>query len=106
MFNSYELVLIFKTSVSEDNRKKTIEELKKLLKTSEKVDVKDWGKRQFAYPINKEKEGNYYLLTIDAEGKEVAEVGSKLKLNENVLRYLLVRQESVKKPKKVKEERK
>ncbi|MBI4990474.1 30S ribosomal protein S6 [Candidatus Gottesmanbacteria bacterium] len=102
MLNPYELVLIFKTSVSEDNRKKTIEELKKLLKTSGQTDVKDWGKRQFAYPIKKEKEGNYYLLTADAEGKEVAEVSNRLKLNEDVLRYLLVRLEPAKKEKKAK----
>lgn len=103
MLNSYELVLILKTSVSEEGRKKIIEEIKKLLPTSEKkFEVKDFGKRQLSYPIKKEKEGNYYLLTLNMEGKEAASLNSKLKLNEGVLRYLLVRVEPAKKEKKAK----
>lgn len=106
MPNAYELMLIFKTSVAEESRQKTVETIRKLLKTSPKLDVQDWGKRQFAYPVKKEKEGNYYLLKLNMEGKEALEVKKSLQLKEGILRYLLVRQQLVKKKKRVKRERK
>ncbi len=100
MFNSYELMLIFRTDTSEEKRKKIVEEIKKVLPTlDKKFEVKDFGKRLLSYPIKKENEGNYYLLTLNMEGKEAANLNSKLKLNEDLLRYLLVRLEPAKKEK-------
>jgi small subunit ribosomal protein S6 len=48
------------------------------------------GLRQFAYPIKKNKKGHYVLLNISADGAVVAEIARKLRINENVLRHLIV----------------
>jgi len=51
----------------------------------------DWQKRKLAYPVRKVLEG-YYLVVQAQIGKEtLAPLERSLKLNENVMRYLLVR---------------
>lgn len=107
MVNAYELMLIFRTDTSEEKRKKTIDELKKLLSSANNnAEVKDFGKRQLAFPIRKENSGNFYYLTLIMEGKEVSPINTKLKLNEDILRFLLTKIEITKKVKKEKGERK
>ena len=93
MKNTYELMLILKTSVEEKERERLIEFIKKTISIGKITDTKDWGKRILAYPIKKEKEGNYLLLTLELEGKEDVKLTEVLRSSETVLRYLLVRKE-------------
>jgi small subunit ribosomal protein S6 len=48
------------------------------------------GVRQFAYPIKKNKKGHYVLLNVLCDGSLIAEIERRLRINENVLRYLSV----------------
>ena len=57
----------------------------------EVTNVDDWGKRKLAYEINKQKEGFYYFIQFNAETSTPAEVESRLRITETVLRYLIVR---------------
>ncbi len=101
MSNMYELTMIFATSLGEDDRKKVIETVGKLIaKTSKIVETIDLGKRIFAYPIKKEKEGNYFCLKLDMSGVEAVEINKKLKNDERILRYLLVKAVKLSKSKK------
>ena len=57
------------------------------------VDEDDWGKRKLAYKIGKIAEAKYYLAHLNMEGDGTAELENGLRLTEDVIRHLLVRQE-------------
>ncbi len=100
MSNMYELTMIMRTSLGEDGHKKVLESVKKLIgKSSHLVETMDLGKRMLAYPIKKEKEGNYTCLKLDITGQEAVDINQKLKNDETVLRYLLVKTAKVSKSK-------
>ena len=52
--------------------------------------VDKWGKRVLAYPINKITEGVYTLIEFTGDGKVVNELDRKLKIDENVMRHIVV----------------
>ncbi|MGA8850085.1 MAG: 30S ribosomal protein S6 [Aeromicrobium sp.] len=55
----------------------------------DQIDV--WGKRRFAYEINKKNEGIYAVVTLQAEPKTVKELDRQLTLNESVVRTKVTR---------------
>lgn len=55
--------------------------------------VSDWGRRRLAYPINNQREGHYIHLEAEMAPPTIGEVERNLKLNESILRHLLVRAE-------------
>ncbi len=57
--------------------------------TVENVDV--WGRRRLAYEINKNAEGIYAVVTLQAEPATVKELDRQLTLNESVLRTKVIR---------------
>jgi small subunit ribosomal protein S6 len=58
----------------------------------EKVDV--WGRRRLAYEINKNAEGIYAVIELNAEPATVKELDRQLTLNESVLRTKVIRPET------------
>ncbi len=54
-----------------------------------------WGLRALAYRINKNRKAHYVLLETDAPAEAVQEVERTLRLNEDVLRYLTVREDAL-----------
>ena len=55
----------------------------------ENVDI--WGRRRLAYEINKNAEGIYAVVTLQAEPATVKELDRQLSLNESVLRTKVIR---------------
>lgn len=53
--------------------------------------IEPWGRRTLAYPINKFFEGHYVLLRFNMEPNGAEEIDRLLRLNENIIRYLLIR---------------
>jgi small subunit ribosomal protein S6 len=49
------------------------------------------GRRKLAYTVRKFNDGNYILLTIDADGKLVAELERRLRVTEPVIKFITVR---------------
>ena len=49
------------------------------------------GRRKLAYTVRKFNDGNYILLTIDADGKLVAELERRLRVSEPVIKFITVR---------------
>lgn len=49
------------------------------------------GRRKLAYLVRKFAEGNYILMTIDADGKLVAELERRLRVSEPVIKFITVR---------------
>ena len=57
-----------------------------------RIDKTDnWGRRRLAYEIERHKEGTYVLELFTGSGAIVAELDRRLKVNDNVLRHLVVR---------------
>ena len=91
--NKYELGVVFKPNLEEDALREEIERVQELVTrfggTVEKVD--EWGKRRLAYEIKYFTEGFYIFITFSAEGGAPAEIESRMRIVENVLRYLIIR---------------
>jgi len=92
--NRYEMIYIIDTGLEETARKALIERVSDLITGNggeiEKVD-ETWGKRRLAYAINYKTEGWYVLVTFKAPAELPRELERNLQINENVLRYLVVK---------------
>lgn len=59
---------------------------------AEVVTSRPWDEqRKLSYPINKQKKAMYYLLYFKVESRAVPEIEADFKLNESVIRYLVIR---------------
>ena len=58
------------------------------------TNVEEWGKKKLAYEIQHMKEGFYYFIQFDAEAGVPAQLEQAVRIMDNVLRYLCVRQEA------------
>jgi len=94
--NKYEIGVIFKPTLEEEAVKAELERVQEVITrfggAIEKVD--EWGRRRLAYEINKQTEGIYYFITFSAENTAPAEIESRVRIFENVIRYLIVRLEA------------
>ena len=92
--NRYEMIYIIDTDLEETARKELIEKVSALIEKNggeiEKVD-ETWGKRRLAYAIDYKTEGWYVLVTFKAPVELPRELERNLQINENVLRYLIVK---------------
>lgn len=92
MKRKYELALILKPDLSEEIFNNEMENVKNMIGQSgaviEKIDA--WGKKKLAYEIKKFSEGNYNFIIFSAESNVPADLESKLRINENVIRFLIV----------------
>lgn len=88
----YELVLVLKSDLTEVTREKLVEKVKKWIQDSggKLASVDIWGKKELAYPIKKQNEGIYLLLNFSGNPPDLEK---KIKIEESILRYLLVRKE-------------
>lgn len=86
----YELGLVLTPDLEDQAREAFIGELKQLLATQGATIVKEdvWGKRTLAYPIRHKREGYYLFWQFEAPGTAVAPLEYKLRLSDEVLRYL------------------
>ena len=93
--NKYEIMFIVRPDMEEAEIKKTAEESKKVLtdKNATIVEEKAMGQRELAYEINKFSTGYYYLFTVEANASAVKEFDRVARINENLLRHLVVKVE-------------
>ena len=93
--NKYEMAIIFNASLEDELLKGEIEKVHGIISrfegTIDKID--DWGKRKLAYEINKQTEGFYSFITFTSDGDAPAKMEDRLRIMENVLRFLIIRQE-------------
>lgn len=61
------------------------------------TDVAMWGKKMLAYPIRKQKEANFLEFHMEANGKNPQLIGKALKLDESILRMLVLKKEEKRK---------
>ncbi len=88
----YEIMYILNASMEEAARQQLIESLHGIITseggTLDKVD--EWGIKEFAYEINHMSKGYYMVVTFQAEVETVAELDRICRINQNVVRHLIV----------------
>lgn len=90
--NKYELVLIFKPELSEEDRNTVFSRIQQIIDENGKLEeVHDWGKRKLAYEINYIKEGYYYIVNFDLDPQFVKEIERRCRLFDQIIRYMVVR---------------
>ena len=91
----YELALVVSAKVEDEVREATVEKAKEAITSlgGQITNVDDWGKKQLAYEIQKMNEGFYYFIQFDAETDIPAQLEQRLRIMDNVLRYLVVKAE-------------
>lgn len=91
--NKYELALVLEPSLSDEAKSDRLNKISELLERfNAKIDkVDDWGKRRLAYEIEKKTEGFYYFIYFDAQASSPIEIENRLRIMDDVLRYLIVR---------------
>ncbi|MDO4476261.1 MAG: 30S ribosomal protein S6 [Lachnospiraceae bacterium] len=94
--NKYELAVVVNAKLEDEQRAAVVEKVKEYVTRfgGQISDVDEWGKKRLAYEIQKMHEGFFYFIHFEAESTAPAEIEQKLRIMENVLRYLCVRQDA------------
>jgi len=89
----YEVMFIVRPDVADEDVDKLIASLEQTVtggggkvRSTEKL-----GKRKLAYLVRRFNDGNYILLTIDADGSLIAELERRLRVSEPVIKFITVR---------------
>ena len=90
----YETMYILRPDIPEDEVDSHLKKYNEILEKSgtEVLDSQMRGKRRLAYPIAKHKEGIYVQLSHKGNGQQVAILERAMRLSEDVIRYLTVKQ--------------
>ena len=94
MTSTYELALVLNGKLEDDARAEALEKVQNYITRfgGSIVNVDDWGKKRFAYDINKQKEGFYYFIKFQSEDNNCPnELEANVRIMESVVRYLVVK---------------
>ncbi len=90
---TYELVLIFDSSLEETSVNEELSKITSIIEKSkgniQKTDI--WGVKKLAFPIKHQENGFYALLYFEAEKDVLGELDRVNKINDRILRHLIVR---------------
>jgi small subunit ribosomal protein S6 len=88
----YEIMYILVPTLEDAARKDEIAKLQGILESNKAkvTDVKEWGVKDFAYPIHKQPKGYYVVLKVSAEPAALKEFDRLAKLDLNVIRHLII----------------
>ena len=91
----YETMYILRPDIAEEEVDSHLKKYSEILEKSETevLDSQMRGKRRLAYPIAKHKEGIYVQLSHTGDGQQVAILEKAMRLSEDVIRYLTVKQD-------------
>ena len=90
----YELTFVARPTLDEDGMVALVEKVSGAITALGATvgEVKRWGRRRLAYAIKRYVEGIYVLIRMDIDTGSLPELERTLKLNEDIVRYLIVRQ--------------
>ena len=91
----YETKYILRPDIPEEEVESHVTKYRDILTEAgaEVLDNQMRGKRRLAYPIAKHKEGIYVQLSHNGDGQQVGVIEKAMRLSEDVIRYLTVKQE-------------
>ena len=93
--NNYELVIVMDGKTTAAKKKTITEKIEKLV-TSVKGSLgkaKELGTKELAYKIGKSETGSYLLFSVELDGAGAKDVSNKLRLETDLIRYLLIRKD-------------
>ncbi|WP_300302321.1 30S ribosomal protein S6 [Ferrovibrio sp.] len=93
----YENVFIARQDISTTQVEALVAQFSEIIKGQggEVTKTEQWGLRNLAYRIKKNKKGHYVLMNIQASGNAVAELERNMRIHEDILRYLTIRVEKL-----------
>ncbi len=91
----YELAVVVSAKLEEEDRTNVVEKAKALIERfgGQITNVDDWGKKRLAYEIQKMNEAYYYFIQFEAETSAPAEIESRMRIMDGVIRYLCVKRD-------------
>ena len=94
--NKYELAVVLNAKIEDEERLAALEKVKGYITRfgGTIANVDEWGKKRLAYEIQKMKEGYYYFIQFEADSKAPVEIENRVRIMENVIRYLCEKQEA------------
>ena len=92
---AYELLFFVAPTISDEDRAAVMKRIETTIANfNGKVDnVDEWGKRKLAYEINGLTDGDYTLVDFHADPQSVAELDRILRINDAVVRHMIVKRE-------------
>jgi len=92
---SYETMYILRPDLSEELTDQAIEKYQTILRQqgTEQIEVQHRGRRRLAYEIQRQKEGVYIQMNYKSSGAAVATLERAMRISDEVIRYLTVKQE-------------
>ena len=93
--NKYELALVVNAKIEDDARAAVVEKAKEYITRAGGTitEVEEWGKKKLAYEIQKMSEGFFYFIQFEASASAPAQIEHKVRIMDNVLRFLCVRKD-------------
>ena len=93
----YEFVFIVSPEVEEEDLEKVAARVGQMIVDGggEVVRLESWGRRRLAYPIRRFREGHYVVGNIQMDPEAISGLKDRLRLTEEVIRYLLIRTDAV-----------
>ena len=92
--NLYETVIVTSAKLGEEGNAALVERFRALIAEHGTVQsVDDWGKRRFAYPIQKQTEGYYTLINFESTPDFTAELDRRYQITDGILRTLIVKRD-------------
>ncbi len=94
--NKYELAVVLSAKLEDDERAAAIEKIKGYITRfgGTVTNIDEWGKKKLAYEIQKMKEAFYYFIQFEGNSDTPNELESHVRIMEQVIRYLCVKQEA------------
>lgn len=95
---SYECGIVFYPSLNNDEIQAGLKKYAQIIDGSggELTRVETWGRRKLAYEIDHQSEGHYYFYKFRGNNNLLTELGRQLRIDESVLRHLIVKDELAK----------
>jgi small subunit ribosomal protein S6 len=95
VMNKYETMYIISPTVDDEQVKELVEKFNNLISEHGEIEkVEEWGRKKLAYEVQDQKEGYYVLLNFSANPEFPAELERNFKINENILKYLILNKEN------------
>jgi len=92
----YELVVVLSGALEDDERSAAMERVSGYITRfgGNITNVDDWGKKKLAYEIQKMSEAYYTVVTFEAPLEAPAQIEENIRIMEQVVRFLIVKQEA------------
>ncbi len=94
----YELLVILKPTLTDEEKLAQVDFLKELLsKNKATIEViEDKGTRVLAYEIQKHKRAHYFVFYFTAQGSSISEIERMIRFNEDIIKFMTVKYENKK----------